>query len=83
MATIVADTHKLITKLSERGFTRVQAEALTEALQELDFSELVTKANLKELEIKLTKEINSLSWKISGLLLAQGALVVAILQFFQ
>jgi hypothetical protein len=38
---------------------------------------------LKDLRIELTREIHGLSWRIFGLLLAQGALVIAILQFLQ
>lgn len=83
MATIIADTHKIITKLVERGYTKDQAEALTEVLQDLDLSELATKADLNELRIQLTGEIHGLSWRIFGLLLAQGALVIAILQLLQ
>lgn len=83
MATIVSDTHKVITKLVERGYTKDQAEAFTEVLQDLDFSDLATKADLNELRIQLTSEINGLSWRIFGLLLAQGALVISILQFLQ
>lgn len=83
MATIVADTHKVIPKLVERGYTQDQAEAFTEVLQDLDLSELATKADLQELRIQLTGEIHGLSWKMSGLLFAQGALVIAILQLLQ
>jgi hypothetical protein len=76
MATIVADTHKVITKLVERGYTQDQAEAFTEVLQDLDFSELATKSDLKDLRYQLT-------WNFFGLLLAQGALVIAILQLLK
>lgn len=83
MATIIADTHRVILKLVERGYTKDQAEALTEVLQELDLSELATKADLNELRMQLTGEIHGLSWRIFGLLLAQGALVIAVLQLLQ
>lgn len=80
MATIVADTHKVITRLVERGFTQDQAKALTDVLSDLDLSEIATKADLNDLKFELAREIHGLSWRIFGLLLAQGALVIAILQ---
>lgn len=45
-------------------------------LQELYFSELATKSDLKDLRYQLT-------WNFFGLLMAQGALVIAILQLLQ
>ena len=35
MATITLDTHKIITLLHEKGFTKQQAEALVEAAQQI------------------------------------------------
>jgi hypothetical protein len=67
----------------ERGYTKDQAEALTEVLKELDLNELATKNDLNELRMGLTAEIHGLSWKMFGLLLAQGALVIAVLQLLQ
>lgn len=74
MATIIYDTHKIVTKLAERGFTEDQAVAITEVLQELDLSDLATKSDVKDLKYELTRNF-------FALLLAQGALVVAALQF--
>ena len=36
MATIAIDTHKIVTQLQERGFTKDQAEALVAVVQEAD-----------------------------------------------
>jgi hypothetical protein len=45
-------------------------------LQKLNLSELATKSDLKNLRYQLT-------WNLFGLLMAQGALVIAILQLLQ
>ena len=76
MQTLVIDTNGIVKKLEERGFSRTQAEGITEALKELDVSTLATKSDLKDLELRLVK------W-IAGMLLAQGALIVALIQYFK
>jgi hypothetical protein len=76
MQTLVIDTNGIIKKLEARGFSRTQAEGITEALKELDVSTLATKSDLKDLELRLVK------W-IAGMLLAQGALIVALIQYLK
>ena len=76
MATIAVDTYKTVTRLQERGFTKQQAEALVEAAQEIDLSAFATKADIKDLKDDLIK------W-FSGMLLAQAAVVVALIQYFK
>jgi hypothetical protein len=76
MQTLVIDTNGIMKKLEQRGFSRTQAEGITEALKELDVSTLATKSDLKDLELRLVK------W-IAGMLLAQGALIVALIQYFK
>ena len=81
MQTLVIDTNGIVKKLEARGFSRTQAEGITEALKELDTTKLVTKADLKqalgEQEIRLYKFL-------AGVLIAHGlgtaALTVALLQ---
>ena len=74
---VIRDTHKLIAKLQQRGFSALQAEGITEAIKEIDASALATKADQQELKIELIK------W-LSAVLLAHGlgtaALTVARLQ---
>ena len=76
MQTLVIDTNGIVKKLEQRGFSRTQAEGITEALKELDVSTLATKSDFKDLELRLVK------W-IAGMLLAQGALIVALIQYFK
>jgi len=76
MQTLVIDTNGIIKKLEARGFSRAQAEGITEALKKLDTSTLATKSDLNDLELRLVK------W-IAGMLLAQGALIVALIQYFK
>jgi hypothetical protein len=77
MQTLVVDTAGVVKKLEERGFSRTQAEGITEALKELDASSLATKTDLKDLEIRLYKFF-------AGVLIAHGlgtaAFTVALLQ---
>jgi hypothetical protein len=77
MQTLVIDTNGIVKKLEAKGFSRTQAEGITEALKELDVSTLASKADLKDLELRLYKFL-------AGVLIAHGlgtaALTVALLQ---
>jgi hypothetical protein len=44
MQSLVLDTNSLIKNLEQRGFSRAQAEGITDALKELDTSRLATKS---------------------------------------
>jgi hypothetical protein len=71
-ALVVRDTQKLVTKLQQHGFSAQQAEGITQALRELDATDLATKNDLQELKVDLIK------WVV-GTQLAYGAIVVAVL----
>ena len=76
MQTLVIDTSGIVKKLEQRGFSRTQAEGITDALKELDSSALVTKAALAD------QTITMLEW-MTAMLLAQGAFIVALIQYFK
>lgn len=78
MAHVVAfDKYSVIHKLSERGFSREQAEGIAAILAEADLSAVASKGDLKDLELSLYKHI-------AAILIAHGlgtaALTVALLQ---
>ncbi|MCK0507948.1 DUF1640 domain-containing protein [Aromatoleum anaerobium] len=89
MSTITFDTHKFVRKLRDAGFDERQAEAVAEA-----FSEAHVDANpvtrdyldvkLDHVSAKLRAEIEAakadiIKW-VAGLLLAQAALVAALVK---
>ena len=70
---VIRDTHKLIAKLQQKGFSPPQqAEGITEAIKEIDASALVTKTDLQEVKLDLIK------WMV-GTQLAYGAIIIAVL----
>jgi hypothetical protein len=79
MQTLVLDTNAIVKKLEQRGFSRTQAEGITEALSELA-SPLVTKVDL---ELALAKTTNTLIVWFTGALLAQAALVVGLIEYLK
>jgi hypothetical protein len=87
MQTLVIDTNGIVKKLEQRGFSRTQAEGITEALKELDTSALVTKSDLTtavhSLELLIRNQVITLIVWFTGALLAQGALVVALIEYFK
>jgi uncharacterized membrane protein len=80
MQTLVIDTNSIVKTLEQQGFSRTQAEGITNALKALDSSALVTKTDLS---IALAQQtIRMIKW-MTAMLLAQGALIVALIQYFK
>jgi hypothetical protein len=74
------DTNNVIKRLIAGGFSRSQAERITEVLNELVGSRLATKVDL---ELGLAKQtIRLLTW-MTGMLIAQGALIVGLVEYFK
>ncbi len=80
MQTLVIDTYKVVKRLQERGFTKDQAEALVAVAQEVDISSLATKSDLKDLRLDFEKALHRQTWGLVGVIFAQGAFVIAVLQ---
>ena len=75
MTALNIDTLKFARRLKEAGFDDKQAEALVEGLGEIDATNLATKSDLKDLELRLMKlHIASVG--------ATVALVVGLLKLF-
>ena len=77
MATLVKDTHKLISFLQAKGYTKDQAEGFVNAVKDFDVADLATKADLKDLRLDLTKTMFAI---VIGQIVAQTALIVAIVE---
>lgn len=60
VTTIPFDTHRVVTRLKERGFTEEQASGIAEAMRELDLSQLATKADLRELELRMIVKLGTI-----------------------
>ena len=80
----VAGTLTVYANIAARHQQRHQkagtARLITDALKELDGSSLVTKIDL---ELALAKTTTTIITWMTGALLAQGALVVALIQYFK
>jgi hypothetical protein len=80
MPALALDTNAAVKKLEHGGLTRAQADAITEVIQTIDISELATK---HDLELTIEKQtIKLIAW-FSGALLAQAALVVALIEYLK
>lgn len=77
MRSLVLDTNAQVKELEQSGLSRAQAEAVTEVLNDVATTSLATKADLKDLEMRLYKYFG-------GILIAHAvgtaALTVALLQ---
>lgn len=74
MTTILLDTYQLIGNLKSRGFTEEQARGVSDAIQQIDLSAISTKADLRELELRMTIKLGSL--------IIAGVAFLAVLKFF-
>lgn len=84
MKSIVFDTHLYVKKLKAAGFTEEQAKVQADALAEIVEDKLATKADLKELEINLRKELTEIKadiikW-VAGMLVAQALIIAALVK---
>ncbi len=83
-ATLPFDTLQYAKRLKAVGFTEEQAEVQAQVLAEIIESNLATKRDLKELEAQLKLAIHqakaeTIRW-VTGLLLAQAAVVAALVK---
>ena len=83
MVTITFDTHKYVRKLQEAGFDEKQAEGLTEAMRSaIDESELVTRRDLRETELRIDSRFEALKGDMSLVKWMMSALIaVAVANF--
>jgi len=78
-AFVIRDTHKLIAKLQQRGFSAQQAEGITDAIKEIDASSLATKDDIHVLRQELRElKVSLIQWMI-GIQLGYGALIIGVL----
>jgi hypothetical protein len=70
------DKYGVIQKLQKRGFTHEQAEGIAGVLTNSDVSHLVTKLDLEQ-------ALHRQTWGLVGVIFAQGAFIIAVLQILQ
>ena len=79
-AAINYDKYAVIQKLQKRGFSHDQAEGIAEGIAEVltdaDVSQLVTKLDLEQ-------ALHRQTWGLIGVMFAQAAFIIAVLQFLQ
>ena len=85
MNAVTFDTYKIVTKLTERGFSKDQAEGVVEVLSDEEF---VTKPALEKTEESIVTRLRAeiahaktdmIKW-IAGMLLVQAALIAALVE---
>ncbi|MGH8577651.1 MAG: DUF1640 domain-containing protein [Gammaproteobacteria bacterium] len=85
MTTVTFDTLRFVETLKEAGVSEAQAKAIAQAFRDAQGEvELVTKADLRELEHALRAALaevkaDTIKW-VAGLLLAQAALVATLVK---
>ena len=77
---IMYDKYSVIQKLQKRGFTHDQAEGIAEVLADPEASALATKLDLQVLKTEFEKALHRQTWGLIGVMFAQGAFIVAVLQ---
>jgi hypothetical protein len=80
-ATSLYDKYAVIQKLQKRGFTHQQAEGIAEVLANPEASALATKLDLQVLKTDLEKALHRQTCGLIGVIFAQAAFIIAILQY--
>ena len=83
MSVIAFDTHAFVKRLEKSGFKEEQAEALSEAIKDVNeahLEELATKRDLKELRLEFNGQFTLLKWMM-GFILA-GIVSLVLKAFF-
>jgi hypothetical protein len=69
MSAVTFDTLQFFHTLKESGFEEKQAEGMAKAFRDAqDQSETATKNDLREVELRLTGELNLVKWMLGALL---------------
>jgi hypothetical protein len=76
-AATIYDKYAVIQKLQKRGFSNDHAEGIAEALASVDLSDLATKNDLKDLEMRLYKYFGAI---LTAHAVGTAALVVALIE---
>jgi hypothetical protein len=79
-ATLTIDKYAVIQKLQKRGFSHDQAEGIAEVLTEVDATQVATKVDLQSLKLDFEKALHRQTWGLVGVIFAQGAFIVTMLQ---
>jgi hypothetical protein len=91
MAITALDTHQTVKDLTAAGFTDTQAEALTQALrqvQQIDLTDLATKTDIADLRREMATKAELAEMKaelikwVVGVGFAQVAMILAVLKLF-
>ena len=79
MTSLPIDTYRLVNTLKEHGFTEQQAGGIVEVIQEIDLSNLATKADIRALEVKIRELELRMTIKLGGLIVAGTGVIAALL----
>ena len=81
MATVTFDTHKFIRRLRDSGMPDEQAEALADALRDVQSeAELATKRDIQDLAMRIREVELPLTIKIGGMLVIAVGVLAALLK---
>ena len=76
MATAGFDTHKAVKALTEAGFSETQAESVVSTVSNAISGDVATKADLKELELRMTL-------RFGGMIITAVAILIAAMRFLE
>ena len=76
MATAGFDTHKAVKALTEAGFSETQAESVVSTVSNAISGDVATKADLKELELRMTL-------RFGGMIIAAVVILISAMRFLE
>jgi len=87
MASVTFNTYEFIKKLEKAGLDEKQAEAITTGILQIhDSADLATKADLREMELRIRSEMREMELrmtiKLGSMLIAAIGVLSVIIKFF-
>ncbi len=85
--TAIFDTYKAVSMLEKRGLSKSAAEGITELLKDVTETNLVTKNDLaravQDLTVQFERSLHRQTWGLIGVMFAQAAFIIAVLQYLR
>ena len=81
MSILAFDTYAAVTRLKEAGFSEAQAKGVIDTFREVDTSDVATKNDMRELELRIRELELRMTIKLGGLIVAATGIILAALRY--
>ena len=81
MTILAFDTYAAVTRLKEACFSEAQAKGVIDTFREVDTSDVATKSDVRELELRIRELELRMTIKLGGLIVAATGILLAAIRY--